>query len=53
MLHLMRLPGEARRRMGQAGRRHVEANFALDRVLDRWEELYRELLAQKGINANG
>lgn len=53
MLRVMCLPAEVRRRMGEAGRRYVEANFALDRVVDRWEELYRELLARKGINVNG
>jgi glycosyltransferase involved in cell wall biosynthesis len=53
MLRLMRLPEEERRRMGEAGRRHVETNYALDRVVDRWEELYRELLARKGTKCNG
>lgn len=50
MLQLMSLPEEERRRMGQAGREYIEANFSLDRVVDQWEALYKELLAQKGIH---
>lgn len=34
------LPGE-RETMAQAGRRHAEEHFALDRVADTWEQLYR------------
>lgn len=52
MLRLMSLSEEAQRRMGVAGRRFVEANYALDQVVDQWEELHRELLARKGINLN-
>ena len=49
MLKLMDLPEEERRRMGEAARQHIEANFSLDRVVDQWEALYRELLAKKGV----
>ena len=49
MLRLMSLPEEERRRMGEAGRRYIEANYSLDRVVEMWEELYRELLSRKGI----
>ncbi|MER3479063.1 MAG: glycosyl transferase family 1 [Meiothermus sp.] len=49
MLRLMSLSPEAREAMGRAGRAHVEANYALDRVVDRWEALYKELLERKGI----
>jgi len=34
--------------MGEA-RRHIEEKISLERVLDMWEILYRELLAKKGI----
>ncbi len=46
---LVRLPESARKRMGEAGRAHIEATYALGRVVDLWEELYTELLARKGI----
>lgn len=49
MLRLMGLPEEERRRMGEVGRRHVEQNYALDRVVDRWEALYGELLRWKDM----
>ncbi len=49
MLRVMDLPQEERLRMGKAGRRHVEANYSLDRIVDQWEALYRELLARKGV----
>lgn len=51
MLRLMNLPEGERRRIGEKGRRHVEQNFALDRVVDQWEALYKELLDQKGAKA--
>lgn len=49
MVRLMGLPQEERRRVGEAARQYVEANYSLDRVVDQWEALYREFLAQKGI----
>ena len=49
MLRVMRLSDADRFTMGQAGREHVVQNFDLERVVDRWEALYRELLQQKGI----
>ena len=49
MLRVMRLSDADRFTMGQAGRAHVVQNFDLERVVDRWEALYRELLQQKGI----
>lgn len=39
--------GGLRRRQGEAGRRFVEENFSLDRVLQRYEDLYLSLLDQK------
>jgi len=47
MLRLMDLSEEERRRMGEEGRRHIEANYSLDRVVEMWEELYRELLESR------
>lgn len=49
MLQVMGLPDEKRRRMGEAARQHIETNFSLDQVVDRWEALYRDLLAQKRV----
>lgn len=50
MLRLMALPEADRRRMGERGRDHLRSNYALSRVVERWEELYREVLARKGIS---
>jgi glycosyltransferase involved in cell wall biosynthesis len=44
MTRLMALSSAERHTWGRAGRDHVEASFRLDRVVDRWEALYRELL---------
>jgi glycosyltransferase involved in cell wall biosynthesis len=44
MLRLMELPEPERRSMGERGREHVRANYALSSVLDRWEQLYKEVL---------
>ncbi|MBO8143311.1 MAG: glycosyltransferase [Thermodesulfobacterium sp.] len=49
MLRLMGMPEEERQAMGKAARKHIEANFSLDRVVDMWENLYCEFLAQKGV----
>lgn len=49
MLHLMSLPQEERKHMGERARQYVEENFSLERVVDRWECLYRELLLKKGL----
>ncbi|MBT9173924.1 MAG: N-acetyl-alpha-D-glucosaminyl L-malate synthase [Syntrophomonadaceae bacterium] len=48
MLRLTELPETERKRMGEAGRAHIEAHYSLERVVDRWEELYKELLQRKG-----
>jgi len=48
MLRLMSLPQGERKHMGERARRYVEENFSLERVVDRWECLYRELLLKKG-----
>jgi|Deesub1362B_J571_1020462.scaffolds.fasta_scaffold01241_3 glycosyltransferase involved in cell wall biosynthesis len=49
MLRLMALPQEARRRMGEKARQYIKDNFSLERIVDRWEELYRELLQKKEL----
>jgi glycosyltransferase involved in cell wall biosynthesis len=49
MLHVMSLPEDQRNAMGQAGREHILQNFDIERVVDRWETLYRELLQRNGL----
>jgi glycosyltransferase involved in cell wall biosynthesis len=49
MLRLMELPAPDRRAMGDAGHQHVRSHYGLGRVAERWEELYREVLARKGL----
>lgn len=50
MLRVMRLPTEECGRLGEVARQHVVANYSLDRVVAKWEALYRELLARKGVH---
>jgi len=47
MLRLGGLGEGERRRMGVRGREHIRAHYGVQRVADRWEELYREVLARK------
>ena len=49
MLRLMELPEAQRRAMGERGREHVRTNYGLDRVTERWEGLYRQARARKGL----
>ena len=49
MEKMMALSHEERCEMGKAGRAHIEANYSLDRVVDQWENLYKELLQKKGL----
>jgi glycosyltransferase involved in cell wall biosynthesis len=51
MVRVIELPAIQRARMSEAGRRQVEDQLSLARVLDQWEELYKELLARKGVGA--
>jgi len=39
MARIMDLPPERRSAMGAAGRSHVLANFSMERMVDRWEQL--------------
>ncbi len=50
MLRLMMLTEPERREMGERGREHVRANHGLTRLVDRWEALYGELSARKGLS---
>jgi len=44
MLRVMAMPDAARAAWGEAGRRHVEREYGLERVVDGWLDTYRELL---------
>ena len=48
MIRLGRLADTDRRAMGELGREHIRAHYGLARVADRWEEVYRDVLARKG-----
>ena len=52
MVKVMNLPELERKAMGQAGRSYIEANYSLERVVDQWESLYKELLHKKGLAFN-
>lgn len=47
MQHLMRLSVAERRAMGQAGRAFVECHHALEEVISRWEQLYRQAIQKQ------
>jgi glycosyltransferase involved in cell wall biosynthesis len=49
MLRLMELSETERRAMGDRGREVIRAHYGLNRVVERWEELYRDVLARKGL----
>jgi glycosyltransferase involved in cell wall biosynthesis len=49
MLRLMALPQAPRRAMGERGREHVRGNYGLHRVAERWERVYLDALARKGL----
>ena len=53
MLRLAALSADERRRMGQRGRGHIEAHYALPHIVDLWEQMYRELLLRKGMTRPG
>lgn len=52
MMRLADLPAERRQAMGQRGREHIERHYGLERVAERWEEIYRDVLAGKGAAAS-
>ena len=49
MLRLMGLEQAQRRSMGERGREHVRANYGLHRVAERWEQVYWDAMARKGL----
>jgi glycosyltransferase involved in cell wall biosynthesis len=51
MVKLMDLGEAERRRMGERGREHIRNRYGLARVVEQWEELYREVLARRGVPA--
>lgn len=48
MRRVTTLPAEELARMGQAGRSRVQQGFDLERIVDRWEGLYRQGLESRG-----
>jgi glycosyltransferase involved in cell wall biosynthesis len=47
MMKLAALTPTDRLGLGQRAREHVEAHYALPRIIDLWEELYQELAGRK------
>jgi glycosyltransferase involved in cell wall biosynthesis len=39
---------DQRAEMGRRGRGHIESRFGIERVLDRWEAIYQDLLTKRG-----
>jgi glycosyltransferase involved in cell wall biosynthesis len=53
MVRLSELPDAQRRAMGQRGYEHIRAHYGLDRMAERWEEIYRMVLSRSGCSADG
>jgi glycosyltransferase involved in cell wall biosynthesis len=49
MARLGELPEHRRLDMGRRGHQHIRSHYGLDRVAGRWEEIYRDVLARKGV----
>ena len=49
MLRLMGLSDAARRALGDRGSEYIRTHYGLSRALERWEELYREVLSRNGL----
>jgi len=47
MQQMMAMTPQQRTEMGRAGRNHVQSQYDIEGVLDRWENIYEELLAAK------
>lgn len=43
MEQTMEIPETQRRVVAKAGRAHIEANYAIEKVVDRWEALYQKI----------
>jgi glycosyltransferase involved in cell wall biosynthesis len=48
LTQLLTMTPALRAAMGAAGRERVASDYAIDRVVDRWEAIYAEMLASKG-----
>ena len=49
MARLAELPEERRLEMGRRGHQHIRSHYGLGRVAERWEEIYRDVLARRGV----
>jgi glycosyltransferase involved in cell wall biosynthesis len=49
MARLAELPEQRRLEMGRRGHQHIRSHYGLDRVAERWEEIYRDVLARRGV----
>jgi glycosyltransferase involved in cell wall biosynthesis len=49
MLRLMGLPDAERRALGAGGSEYIRTHYGLSRALERWEDLYREVLSRNGL----
>jgi len=47
MERMMDFPEETRQALGQAGHERVRTEFSRDAVIDKWEDLFNQLLADK------
>jgi glycosyltransferase involved in cell wall biosynthesis len=50
MLRLMELPDTERRALGDRGCEHVRTHYGLSQAVERWEELYRQVLSRDGLS---
>jgi glycosyltransferase involved in cell wall biosynthesis len=50
---MMNLSPQERQQMGQFSRKHIELHYSIERVVDRWEELYQQLLCQTSFQDKG
>jgi glycosyltransferase involved in cell wall biosynthesis len=53
MARLGGLPEARRLEMGRRGHQHIRSHYGLDRVAERWEAIYRDVLARKGVKVDG
>jgi glycosyltransferase involved in cell wall biosynthesis len=49
MLRLMGLSDAERRAFGDRGAEHIRTHYGVSQALERWEELYREVLSRNGL----
>jgi hypothetical protein len=53
MIAMAQYSPQERRAMGNLARLHITERFSLDAMLDRWENLYRSLLAYSYLTNHG